>query len=231
MKTALLIPAKGTSRGIPRKNLVDLCGHPLVWWTIRQALESDADDVIVSSDDQEILALARSEGATALLRPAELATDTASTESVMVHIFEARPAITALLVLQPTSPLKLSVAITDAADYLSRSGTNLVSVVRSHRCPWRPRGAYREPDALWPKDAKGNRLRRQDWPGLLVENGAIYGVHREMFFRTGSRFSPPVSLYLMEEWTQHEVDSPHDLEIMRFVLGERLKQGCNGVTT
>src|SRR5690349_20216123 len=109
--TLCVIPARGGSKGVPRKNLLDLEGKPLIVWTIEQALAVPRLDVLVSTDDEEIAEVARAAGARVpWLRPAELAQDTTPTEPVVRHAIEqvsherGRPA--AVMLLQATSPVR-----------------------------------------------------------------------------------------------------------------------------
>ena len=101
-----LIPARGGSKGVPHKNIKSIYGKPLIEWTIERALEADLlDRIVVSTDSNEIAEIAAKAGAEVLIRPDELATDTASTLDVMIHALKECPAQTMVL-LQPTSPFR-----------------------------------------------------------------------------------------------------------------------------
>ena len=101
-----LIPARGGSKGVPNKNIKTICGKPLIVWTIEKAKRSRLlDKVIVSTDSDAIAEIAQKAGAEILKRPDYLATDTASTQDVMVHALQSFPADT-LVLLQPTSPCR-----------------------------------------------------------------------------------------------------------------------------
>jgi len=114
MYTLGVIPARGGSKRIPRKNIRDFCGKPLIAWTIEAALDSTLDEVIVSTDDEEIRDVAHNFGAWApFLRPKELATDSASTCSVIRHALQwvmehRRCTPENAVILQPTSPLRMT---------------------------------------------------------------------------------------------------------------------------
>ena len=103
-----LIPARGGSKGIKKKNIKDFCGKPLIYWTIKQALESKClDRVIVSTDNSEIAEISSNYGAEVpFLRPKELASDQASSISTVIHLIDTIPKIKSILFLQPTSPLR-----------------------------------------------------------------------------------------------------------------------------
>lgn len=106
MKYLGIIPARGGSKGVPRKNVRTICGHPLIAWTIGAALKSRAlDRVLVSTEDEEIARISRAYGAEVLDRPAELAVDTALSRDVIAHALRATGAEHSVL-LQPTSPVR-----------------------------------------------------------------------------------------------------------------------------
>ena len=117
-----IIPARGGSKGIPKKNIIDVCGKPLVAWSIEQALGSKylTNNVFVSSDDDKILDIASSFGANKIKRPHDISSDTASSESSLIHaisIIEGRNKKVDLVVfLQATSPLRQSIDIDNAIE-------------------------------------------------------------------------------------------------------------------
>ena len=107
MKTLGIIPARGGSKGIPNKNKALFCGKPLITHTIKVALESNLDTVVVSSDDPDILAIATNMGIEAIQRPAELAEDTTPTLPVLQHALSSfDSSYDTVMTLQPTSPLR-----------------------------------------------------------------------------------------------------------------------------
>lgn len=127
MNIVCIIPARGGSKGIPNKNLVDFCGHPLLRWTIRQARESKyIKNVYVTSDDLNILALASNNGAILIKRPEDISGDIATSESALLHaldhidsfIFFDQPSPDLIVFLQATSPLRTTEHIDNAIKYL-----------------------------------------------------------------------------------------------------------------
>src|SRR3989338_5226609 len=119
-----VIPARGGSKGIPRKNILPLLGKPLIVWSIEAAREAKhLDRFIVSTDDPEI---ARSAGAEVLDRPPELATDSATTVSVLQHVLKCIPADVVVL-LQPTSPVRVDELIDRAIERSLESGCDTLS--------------------------------------------------------------------------------------------------------
>jgi N-acylneuraminate cytidylyltransferase len=134
-----IIPARGGSKGIKRKNLVDVGGRPLIVWTIAAALGSrHIDRVILSSDDEEIIAAAEAAGCEApFRRPASLATDEAGSAEVVAHALARVPGYALFVLLQPTSPLRTSGDIDAALELLDASGADFcVSVTEAEDHPY-----------------------------------------------------------------------------------------------
>ncbi len=242
MQTLVCIPAKGTSRGLPRKNLADLYGKPLVWWTIQQAKAAGVGPVVVSTDDAEIEAVAHDCGVLVRQRPPELATDEASTESVMLDLLGELTRVgdrntyhflfpsdfEAMLVLQPTSPLRLASHVSDVAEWmLDRDLDSVVTVTETHYSHWL--GDTLNPSPAWPSAGNRQRMRRQDMPPQYTENGSIYAVRVKTFLEERTRFCGKTRLYVMPWWTQFEIDSYDDLGVVRTLLRQRMEQGADGV--
>jgi CMP-N,N'-diacetyllegionaminic acid synthase len=121
-----VIPARGGSKGLPKKNIKSFCGHPLISWSIQQALKSEViDSVWVTSDSDEILAIAEKYGAKAIKRPDALSTDTASSEAAWIHavnfIADQVGKIDYVFGLQATSPLRHADDFTKAFHYLKEN--------------------------------------------------------------------------------------------------------------
>jgi CMP-N,N'-diacetyllegionaminic acid synthase len=175
-----VIPARGGSVGLPRKNILPFCGKPLIHWSIKAALESVIDTVIVSSEDDEILAVA---GACGIRRPAELATCEASAVDVMLHALDVTPGYDWCVLLQPTSPLRTAADI-DACIALARGSHSCVSITLATESPYWMYGM----DNGELKPLMGNRVkRRQDLPRAWLLNGAVY-VARVDWFREHKTF-------------------------------------------
>lgn len=223
MTILALVPARGGSRGIPRKNLAVVAGKTLLRWSIDAALASSVDRVVVSSDDEAILVEAWVAGAEPLRRPARLATDTAGSESVVEHCLEALatkgfvPDV--IVLLQPTSPLRRGGDIDAALDLLRSSGADaVISVYEPRHSPYKcfvvdGRGFLR---GLFGDDVPFRR--RQDLPTCLMPNGAIYAVRTETFRRTGRLMGPNTVPYLMPEERSLDIDDTRDLEAAERAL-------------
>jgi len=226
---AVLIPARGGSKGIPRKNLVPFMGRPLVAWSIEAGrVARRVSDVVVSTDDDQIARVAQKNGALVLRRPAELAGDHATTESAIAHFLDAtggaqaicpRPDLVCLL--QPTSPLRPPGAVDEALERLLEGGfDSLLSLSPTHRFFWhvegnRTRAGY---DFM-------RRPRRQDLaPGDVhyVETGSIYVFTRDHFERTGNRLGGRIGHVIHSESYAIEIDTAADLAALE-ALGRTLE--------
>ncbi len=172
-----LITARGGSKGLPDKNILPVDGRPLIAWTIAAALASRAiDRLVLSSDDERIIEAARLHGCEVpFRRPAELATDSASSMDVVFHALDELPGHDVVVLLQPTSPLRTAEDI-DAACRALEAGAApaCVSVCAAEQSPY---WMYRLDDdaRMTPLLDSSSRLaRRQDLPPVYVPNGAVY---------------------------------------------------------
>ena len=181
MTLLALIPARGGSKGIPRKNIRLFCGKPLLQWSIDAALASACvDQVVVSTDDSEIADLAKAGGAEVpFLRPAELATDRASGIAPVLHALEHLPRVSDVLLLQPTSPLRTSADIEAIVALRQQAGCeSAVSLTPSAKHPaW----MYKLSQEQWlePLLELDEIDCRQLLPPAYVLNGALYLASRE----------------------------------------------------
>lgn len=223
MRTLAIIPARGGSKGVPGKNIRLLAGRPLIAWTIDRALSSATiTDTVVSTDDQEIAAVARAAGALVpSMRPPELATDEAPTEPVMLHALaemEARNGrYDAVVLLQPTSPFRHPQTIDRAmAQFIGEGWTSLLGVVESHAFFWRLKPSV---EALY--DFR-NRPRRQDIAETdkqYRETGSLYISRRDAFVDSGNRLSGDVGLHVMADEEGWEIDTLMDFAVLEAIFG------------
>ena len=223
MKKVAIIPLRKGSKGIPGKNKKKLLGRPLFSWVLGAAIFSDLDEVYVFTDDEEILNFISKEYHWAskvkgLLRNGENANDTASTESAMLEFAEKiNHDFDVLCLLQATSPLTTSQDINNALFQISAEGkTSALSVVKTHRFTWNADGTPQNYDVF-------NRPRRQDFTGLLMENGAVYATTKDAFLKSKNRVSEAIGLVEMPEETLMEIDSLSDWTIIESLLAERQK--------
>ncbi|MBI3443923.1 MAG: acylneuraminate cytidylyltransferase family protein [Magnetospirillum sp.] len=228
MRILAIIPARGGSKGVPRKNIRPLAGRPLIGWTIAAALAARSlDRVVVSTEDEEIARLSRDLGAEVpFLRPSELAGDHSSTLEVLRHVVAElerrdnyRP--DAVMTLQPTSPLRTSTHIDEAVARFSADlrADSLVSCVEVPHV-FHPRSVMK-------RDAEGYMVpylddpqptRRQDKEPVFARNGAAIYITRtpclERFV-----FGGRLLAYMMDEACSLDIDTEADLARAELVLG------------
>jgi N-acylneuraminate cytidylyltransferase len=218
------IPLRKNSKGIPGKNKKKLVGRPLFCWVLTEAIFSELDEVYVFTNDTEIIDFINKEyhwtsKVKTLLREEINANDTASTESALIEFSEKiNQDYELLCLLQATSPLTTSKDINNAINKITNDGfDSVLSVVKTHRFTWNLDGTAQNYDVF-------NRPRRQDFDGLLIENGAIYITKKEAFLSSKNRVSGNIGLIEMPEDTLVELDSLTDWLIVENLLTERLKK-------
>ena len=218
MKTVAFIPVRGGSKSIPLKNIKPFCGKPLVCWNI-EALEACplVDEIVVATDSDEIehVVVSRNYSKTQVYRrSAENACDTASTESVMLeyiryaHLQEE----VVFMLVQATSPLTKTSHFTEALQqYEKGEFDSMLTCVRNKRFFWNADGASLNYDYR-------HRPRRQEFAGLLMENGAFYINTVGKILLSGNRLSGKIGIYEMPEYTSFEIDEPDDWEVMENLM-------------
>jgi len=217
MTNVAIIPLRGGSKSIPKKNIKLLAGKPLASWSLEAAARCAAINIVyVSTDSAEIADVVQGLGLDiqVIMRPAEFATDEASTEVVMLH-FMRNVDFDALVTIQATSPL-LSASDLDRAlvQFRLQKLDSMLSAVRTKRFFWHDDATPINYDPL-------HRPRRQDFPGTLMENGAFYITRREILQRYKCRLGGKVGIYEMDESTAIEIDEPEDWERVKKLLLER----------
>jgi CMP-N,N'-diacetyllegionaminic acid synthase len=221
------VVARGGSKSIPRKNLAPLAGRPLIAWTIEAALRSRSiDRVIVSTDDDEIAAVARANGAEApFIRPIDLAQDTTPTMPVVIHALrwlesEEGYLPESVVLLQPTSPLRTADDIT-AATALSHA-VSADSVVSVSLTPSHPHLARRlTGDGRLEDFAAHPQVdRRQDLEPVYSLNGAIYLARRAHLMENQTFYGPKTYAYVMPPERSLDVDTEWELHLCDLVLRE-----------
>ena len=211
-----VIPARGGSKGIPHKNIINFCGKPLISYTIEAALGSKyIDYVIVSTDDEEIAKVSIECGAEVpFMRPVELATDTSKTiDSVIYTIRMLRTlgkSFNALVLLQPTQPLRTSKDVDEAIEKYEKNGKMpLVSVSEVDDHPILTRTI--EKNKLFPLLNVSSTCRRQDMPPFYKVNGCIYI----------NEINDNIVPYLMSKSHSVDIDGKLDLVIAEYYLHQR----------
>lgn len=221
-----IVPARGGSKGIPRKNLALLDGRPLIAWTIESALESGAfERLIVSTDDSEIAEVARREGADVpFLRPAEFAGDVAPAIGVIRHALDAvglgvSDSSSSVTYLQPTSPFRTAAQLREAVElFKEQQPDTLVSVQRvpHNMVPGAQMVPVGEGYPLWLESPAGQVLRRQEKAVTYARNGpAILIVSARDVLEHGRLYGKRVLGYEMDRLSSLDIDDPLDLDMAR----------------
>jgi len=229
-KVLALIPARGGSKGIPRKNIVDVCGKPLIAWSIEIANRLVEMGVvsrsIVTTDDTEIADVARNWGAEVpFLRPAELATDTAKSIGYVLHALDWFAAqgedFDAVLLLQPTSPQRNATVIASAIKHFLKQD-EARSLISCYQEDYINDLVMYEDDGtgyLIPKNPSHNKgVRRQDHGQIMVRNGALYITLVSYLRVTGQMVCDRPMLLEMNKHDSVDVDTMDDLILLRALM-------------
>ncbi|HWA36433.1 MAG TPA: acylneuraminate cytidylyltransferase family protein [Burkholderiales bacterium] len=215
-----VIPARGGSKGVPRKNLRSVGGKPLLAWTIEAAARSRyLDRVVVSSDDAEIRAAAKALGAEALERPAELARDDTPGIDPVLHALSALPGFDWVVLLQPTSPLRSTEDIDGTLRRcLDRGADACVSVSPARETPYwmYTLGSSERLERLLPSAALPDR--RQDAPPVYVLNGAVYAARTGWLSRSKTFLADATVGYPMPHERSVDIDTEQDLQLVDLML-------------
>ena len=222
MYTVAIIPARGGSKGLKKKNIYPVAGKPLIAWTIQQALASASiDKVFVSTDNTIISGVSREYGAEVIERPLKLSGDKVSSESAILHAIgvielEYEMPVSTIVFLQATSPLRKSGDIDAAIDVFRREGADsLISVTKADDLTlWESR------EGKWMSvnfDYR-NRGMRQDRPTQFIENGSIYIFSPETLFSFDNRIGEKLSVYEMEFWQTWEIDTLEEIDLIEYYL-------------
>jgi CMP-N-acetylneuraminic acid synthetase len=217
VEVVALIPARGGSKGIPRKNLAPVAGRPLLAWTLDAARESrTVTRTVVSTDDQEIADVARSLGGEVLARPRELAADDTAMRPVIAHALDAL-ATDVLVLLQPTSPLRRAEHVDEAVRLLLASGADsVVSVVEvPHR--YRPGSLMALEGRRLVRLADDQAGTRQEKPLVYARNGpAVLALRPDRI--ADDLYGGDCRPYVMGARESLDVDEPFDLELAELLL-------------
>jgi CMP-N-acetylneuraminic acid synthetase len=228
LRVLALIPARGGSKGIPRKNIVPLGGRPLIAWTIAAARAARlVARVVVSTDDEEIAAVARDCGAEVpFRRPGAFADDAAPAVPVIAHALDALEhdgaCFDAVAYLQPTSPFRTAQDIDAAVDIMAATGADtVVSVVAvPHHMAPSALMARREDGRIDFVAAPAERqFRRQDKERLLARNGPAILLTRCAVVRAGELYGPHIRPLDMHAFRSLDIDGPDDLLLAEAMRG------------
>lgn len=221
-----VIPARGGSKGLPRKNVLPLGGRPLIAWSIEIGLATPRiDRLVVSSDDAEILAAARAAGCPDVIeRPAALAGDGVTTEPVLLHAAEAMGGgFDWILLLQPTSPFRSVCDVTAVLDMAETGGGDtVVSVCETPKSPFWSFSLEEENRLSFLFSRQRPSSQRQQLPKVYVPNGALYCGRTRRLAQTSSYFGGPTRGYVMPPERSVDIDSELDLLYAQLMLDNGL---------
>ncbi len=224
MNTVAIILARGGSKGIPKKNIIDFCGKPLIAWTIENCIQGGATSVWVSSDSDEILEVGKNFGAKSIKRPDAISDDFASSEVAWKHAIEyiestTNEKIDWVLAPQITSPLRESKDI--------KLG---IEKALSGDCDSYFACSIAEDLFFWQRNGDGNldsvnydwrnRKRRQDIAEQYIENGSFYLFTPSVLMENNNRFGKKIGYVEMEFWKMFEIDSLEDLRMCSALMKE-----------
>ena len=217
-----IIPARGGSKRLPRKNLLDLCGKPLIAWSIEAALKSKyISKVIISSDDEEILNIAKEYKADFIKRPDELASDTATTFDALKHTLENVGKYDYVVLLQPTSPLRSEKHIDEAIELLKEKNADaIISVCEMEHSPlWSNTLDENLDMSNFLRDEVLNK-RSQDLPKYYRLNGAIYICKTDKLLENKGFFLKE-NIYAYKMNKKHSVDIDEEID---FIIAREIKK-------
>ena len=227
MEIIAIIPARGGSKGIPRKNIYPLSGKPLIGYVLEAVRQSQFEPrVMVSTDDPEIAAVSEQFGAEIVWRPAEICGDTASSESALLHALEqlreSKAYVPDLVIfLQCTAPLTVVDDIDGTVQaLLNENADSALAVTPFHYFLWRNDTTG---DGIGINHDKRVRLRRQDREPQYLETGAVYVMRTAGFLEAKHRFFGKTAFYVMPPERCFEIDDYVDLTVAEALISERLR--------
>ena len=199
-----ITPARGGSKGIPKKNIKQIAGKPLITWTIEAAKKSKLlDRYVVSTEDEEIAQVVRGCDAEVLSRPSELATDEASTLSVLQHEIKTIPCDIVVL-LQATSPIRKPGLIDECIREFVDNGYD--SLATGFMCKY--------------IEYSKNYLRRQDVEGFFYDDGNVYVIDADVI-RNGDQYGKKLGRKIISRWENIEIDDEFDFWVVEKILKDK----------
>ena len=213
MKILSVILARGGSKGIPSKNIVDLNGKPLISYTIEASLQSNVDETWVSTDSSEIASVSSTYGASVIDRPSEISTDTSQSEEALLH-FTDNHDFDIMVFIQPTSPLINSEDINKGLKMINEYD----SVFTVHREHWLPRWTFDCKPTGWGMGNWPKRPMRQEVSERYVENGAFYITTKENLLKSKLRYGGNIGTVELPLERSFGVDTYEDLNLIKKIM-------------
>ena len=210
MKIVSLIPARKGSKGIKNKNLINLCGKPLIHYSIQASINSLVNETWVSSDSDEILETSKNLGAKTIERPSEFSGDNATSESALIH-FAEKIDFDILVFIQCTVPLIESQDINQGIEKM-KTFDSVVSVTETHHMFW---------DANGPLYDINNRLRRQNSIKRYIETGSFFIISKEKLLKFSNRLSGSIGFVEIPKHRSFDIDGYDDLKIIKTIINSK----------
>ena len=228
MKTLVVIPARGGSKGIPHKNIKPLNGKPLIYYSIDVARQFTSDDhICVTTDDAEIIKVVEDYGLKVpFRRPDELTTDHCGSNEVIQHAYQfyTKQGVQydAIMLLQPTSPFR-KVEFLNEAIALYDDTIDMVTSVKLSSCNPYYDGFEEDAEGLL-RISKGDGTieRRQDAPSVWQQNGSIYVINPKSLMEKGMAHFTRIRKYAMSELYSVDIDNPFDWKVAELVINEKM---------
>jgi len=214
MKIVSVILARGGSKGIPNKNIIDINGKPMISYAIDASLKSKTHETWVSTDCKKIKNVALSCGAQIIDRPTHIAGDLSKSEEALIH-FSNKVSFDILIFIQPTSPLLLSLDLDKGIDLLINPSNAYDSIFSVYKDHWIPRWNSNIKPKGWDVF---NRPMRQEMDYEYVENGAFYITKRTNLEKTKLRYSGNIGIVEMPNYRSFQVDTMDDLKLIEKLL-------------
>ena len=210
-KIVSLIPARKGSKGISNKNLIDLCGKPLINYAINASKHSLVDETWVSSDSDEILSISKNLGAKTIKRPGQISDDNSTSESALLH-FAENIDFDILVFIQCTVPLIKSKDINQGLKQINIYDS-VVSVSETHQMFW---------DAKGPLYNIDNRLRRQDSVKRYIETGSFFITSRKNLLKFKNRLSGNIGFVEIPKYRSFDIDNFDDLKLVEAIMKSKI---------
>ncbi|MBU6431042.1 MAG: acylneuraminate cytidylyltransferase family protein [Patescibacteria group bacterium] len=224
MKIIAIIPARGGSKRISGKNIINFCGKPLLTWTIEHARNSKfINNVYVVTDNEKIAKVAKKSGAEIIEEPSEIASDLSTSESALIYALSkinkktSNDKIDYVVFLQATSPLRETKDIDNAINkIISEKGDSLFGGAElGDFCIWKESIDHELESVNY--DYK-NRKRSQEFDRQFVENGSIYVFKPKILSKLNNRLGGKILISLMEFWKSFEIDEPDDIVLCEKIF-------------
>ena len=207
-KIVSLILARGGSKGVPRKNIKSLNGHPLIYYTITASINSKVNETWISSDDDEILMIANDLGAKTIKRPDEISGDLSSSEEALLH-FSDQIDFDILVFLQPTSPLTSSVDINNGLNMMSKYDSVITVSKIPHKVWINKKPIY---------DLNSRKMRQQETDENHIETGSFYITKKNNLIKSKCRISGKIGFLEIPYLKSFEIDTSEDFKFIELLI-------------